>query len=106
MYGTLLGPAARHRTNESLYSGQDGPASEKLRRQAPRHDGWPAIQGLQELDLCALRCGALQCVRRRRLLSVRREARRHQPAVSDGQGRGRLLGQRRWCRQQIHDQHL
>ena len=43
------------------------------------------IQGLQGSDLCALRCGALQCVRRRRLLSVRREARRqHQPAISDG----------------------
>ena len=65
------------------------------------------IQGLQESDLCALRCGALQCVRRRRLLSVRREARRqHQPAVSNGQGRGRLLDQRRRRQQQIHDQHL
>ena len=54
------------------------------------------VQGLQGPDLCALRRGALQCVRRRRVLPVRAEARRqHQLAVSDGQGGGRLLGQRR-----------
>ncbi len=50
---------------------------------------------------------ASQCVRRRRLLSVRREARQqHQPAVSDGQWHGRMLDQRFRRRQQIHDQHL
>ena len=35
-----------------------------------------------------------------------KHGRQHQPAVSDGQGRGRVLGQRRRRRQQIHGEHL
>ena len=52
-------------------------------------------------------CSALRRVRRRRLLPVRREARRQcQPALREGQGRGCLLGQCRRRGQQIHGQHL
>ena len=103
----LLGRAARCRAHERVHAEQDGPASQGVPRQASRRDGRLDVQGLQGSDLCALRRGALQCVRRGRLLSVRGEARRqHQPAVSDGQGRGRLRGQRRRRRQQIHGEHL